>query len=202
MKLIIGLGNPGKKYENTRHNVGFMVADILAKNWHCQFRLEKKFNSEIFEVNLKGQKIKILKPQTFMNDSGGAVSKIVSYYRIKPKDIIMITDDIELPLGKIRVRLSGSSGGHKGIQSIIDSLGTEQIPRVRVGIGLAKTIENRKTFENLSNQPTLDTKEYVLENFTKRELPEIRKAIAAVLEIIIESLSRCDYLKAHTLDIY
>jgi len=148
MKLIIGLGNPGKKYENTRHNVGFLGLDrIIEKISNTKypisniqylqpFKLEKKFEAEIAKLKIGDQNIILVKPQTFMNNSGEAVRKIVDFYKINPqKDLIVVYDDVDIPLGKVRIRAEGSSAGHKGLQSIIDGLGTERFMRVRIGIG-------------------------------------------------------------------
>lgn len=197
MKLIVGLGNPGKEYENTRHNVGFMVIDELAKNpvfsaieKSLEFRSEKKFHANIAEFNIKGEKIILAKPQTFVNLSGDAVNKITSFYKIQPTDTWLIADDLELPLGKIRIRLSGSSGGHKGIESVIDGFSTQDFVRFRIGIGQTQTIHSK-----------LDAKGYVLEKFSKREMPQIKAATQKAAEIIAETLDKRDDLKAHTIDI-
>jgi PTH1 family peptidyl-tRNA hydrolase len=141
MKLIIGLGNPGKKYENTRHNVGFLAIDRIVekmaqKDIRIDFKLDKKFEAEIAKFKLKDEDIILVKPQTFMNLSGNAVKKIVDFYKLNPsKDLIIVYDDIDIPLGKIRIRQEGSSAGHNGLQSIIDQLGTDSFMRVRIGIG-------------------------------------------------------------------
>lgn len=141
MKIIIGLGNPGKKYENTRHNVGFLAMDRIVekmaqKDIKIDFKLDKKFEAEIAKVKLGNEDIVLVKPQTFMNLSGKAVKKIVDFYKINPeKDLIVVYDDIDIPLGKVRMRSEGSSAGHNGLQSIIDTIGTDRFMRVRIGIG-------------------------------------------------------------------
>ncbi|MBU0732011.1 aminoacyl-tRNA hydrolase [Patescibacteria group bacterium] len=131
MKLIIGLGNPGKKYENTRHNAGFMVVDwFVSYNELPEFKLDKKLEAAITRTD----GVLIAKPQTFMNESGRSVIKIADYYKIKPEDIWVIYDDKDLPFGSLRIRQSGSAGGHNGVKSIIEHLGTENFPHFRFGI--------------------------------------------------------------------
>lgn len=129
MKLIVGLGNPGKEYEKTRHNVGFMIVDALANNW----KLEKKLESELSEATIGDQKVLLAKPQTFMNSSGEAVQKIAHFYKIDPTDVVVLYDDIDLEFGKLRVRHGGGSAGHNGIKSILQHLGDDFI-RFRVGV--------------------------------------------------------------------
>lgn len=161
MKLIVGLGNPGTKYEETRHNVGFMVLDKLAKG----FSFDKKFNVEI----KKEEDTIYIKPQTFMNLSGQAVSKVASYYKIKSKDIWVISDDINLPLSKLRIRKNGSAGGHNGLESIIQTLGKNDFIRFRIGIGQPEKI----TYER-----------YVLQKFKPEEIKIIKKYVDQTKETI------------------
>lgn len=178
IKLVVGLGNPGSGYRRTRHNTGFLVIDQLAKDWGLKFTVSKKCHALIAktETHLLAQ------PQTFMNESGQAALALSHYYKykIKPEDIIIIYDDIDLPLGKIRVRKKGSAGGHKGMQSIIDQLGTQDFPRVRIGIGPKPT--------------KISSEKYVLQKFKKDEwkilqkkvMPKAVKAIEMVLKFGIE----------------
>ena len=134
MKLVVGLGNPGRQYEATKHNIGFMVIDAIAEAvTHTQWREEQK--AEVCSFTLDGEKILLVKPQTFMNASGEAVGPLMRYYKIDPSDVYCIYDDMDLPVGKLRIRPNGSSGGHNGIKSLIAHLGTENFPRFRVGIG-------------------------------------------------------------------
>ena len=134
MKVIIGLGNPGKKYEKTRHNIGFIVIDSLRKKLNISDEREK-FQALVSEKNIDGEKVIFLKPQTFMNLSGNSVIEIVNFYKLdSKKDIIVIYDDMDLPFGDIRIREKGSSGGHNGIKSIISHIGEEFI-RIKCGIG-------------------------------------------------------------------
>ncbi|MFA6296380.1 MAG: aminoacyl-tRNA hydrolase [Patescibacteria group bacterium] len=175
MQLIIGLGNPGEKYNNTRHNVGFQTLDSLAKKLDLNFSLEKKFNAEVAQTNLKDEKTIFAKPQTFMNNSGTAVQALVSFYKIDPKkDLTIIYDDIDLPIGEVRT--SGqSAGGHNGMQSIIQSLNTNEIQRFRIGV------------LNLPKEQISDTANYVLGNFSKEEQEIINKSIDQVIEKITKS---------------
>lgn len=134
IKLIVGLGNPGRQYVHSRHNVGFMIADAFAHAHHLDFA-RKKFNAEIAEGNVGDARVMIVKPQTFMNLSGEAVGKLYAFYKIAPADLIVVYDDLDLPLGKMRMRPKGGAGGHHGMESIISRIGTSEFPRLRVGIG-------------------------------------------------------------------
>lgn len=176
MKLIIGLGNPGTKYQNTRHNLGFFVVEKLhqyLKDDLSPFVFEKKFDSKIATGIIKDEKIMFAMPQIFMNNSGEAVLKLVQFYKLNPKkDILVIYDDIDLPLGKIRIK-GKSAGGHKGMNSIIQNFGTENIKRIRCGI-LGKPKNKIK-----------NTAVYVLQTFTDKELEIISKKVMpqVILEI-------------------
>lgn len=166
--MIVGLGNPGSQYEKTRHNVGFRVIDLIAGSLRTKVdRL--KFKALTRQVDCKGQKILLVQPQTFMNLSGAAVSALASYYKIKPERILVIFDDISLPVGKIRVRKDGSAGGHNGIKSIIQSLGTDQFPRVKVGVG-AKP------------HPDYDLADWVLSKFSALEEKSLQPALENAAE--------------------
>ncbi len=133
MKLIVGLGNIGKEYENTRHNIGFMVADELARRWGVSFGKEDR-NANCAEYRAP-EKVFIIKPTTYMNLSGFAVSAYANFYHIDPEDIAVIQDDMDMPVGQLRVRRKGSAGGHNGIKHITEQLGTDAFPRFKVGIG-------------------------------------------------------------------
>ena len=134
IKLIVGLGNPGARYANSRHNIGFMIADRCARAHEFDFA-RKRFNAQIAEGSMGRQRILLAKPQTFMNLSGDAVGKLFAFYKIAPHDLLVIYDDLDLPLGKMRLRSRGSAGGHHGMESIIARVGTSDFPRLRVGIG-------------------------------------------------------------------
>lgn len=135
MCLIVGLGNPGKKYERTRHNVGFLVLDEIAALADGKFRNRREVRGQTAEIKINNRAVELLKPGTFMNLSGGAVAAAVKKWRVPKNKITIILDDVNLPLGTIRTRASGSAGGHNGLKSIIERLGTEEIRRVRLGIG-------------------------------------------------------------------
>ena len=167
MKLIVGLGNPGKKYEHTRHNMGFDVLDLFADLASIDIDKES-FKGLLGRGKLFNEDVILLKPQTFMNLSGESVQEVVHYFKISLEDIIVIYDDMDILPGKIRLRPNGSSGGHKGIQSIIDKLGTDNIKRIRVGIG----------------KPTYDTIDYVLSKPSKEEKEEIEEAIKEASEAL------------------
>lgn len=176
MKIIVGLGNPGKKYESTRHNAGFMAVDALHSAWKFEdWKIDKKSDSEVSSGTLDGEKIYLLKPQDFMNASGEAVSKFASYHKTLPKDIMVIHDELDLPLGETRFAFNRGSAGHNGVQSVADCLGTKEFHRLRIGIG--RDAEQNKSAET-----------YVLEKFGDEEnkilktvLSEIAKNIKSYL---------------------
>ena len=133
-RLIVGLGNPGREYRETRHNVGFMIVDRLAADARAEFRSEKAWHAEVARAG----DVLFCKPQTYMNRSGESVRAISQFFKIAPEQMLIIVDDMALPIGKLRFRPNGSSGGQNGLQSVIDHLGTKEVPRLRVGIGAAK----------------------------------------------------------------
>jgi len=134
VQLLVGLGNPGRDYARTRHNAGFMILDRLAAASGVAFRSEKKWDSEVAEA----AGLKLCKPMRFMNLSGGPVRALCDFYKIAPEQVLVAYDDVALPLGKLRLRPRGSAGGHNGLQSVIDHLGTDAVPRLRIGIGAAQ----------------------------------------------------------------
>jgi PTH1 family peptidyl-tRNA hydrolase len=162
MKLIVGLGNPGGKYKDTRHNVGFEVAARLAKKF-ATAAPRAKFQGEIVEATIAGQKSLVLTPLTYMNASGASVLQVRDFYKIKNEDILVVCDDFALPLAKLRLRMKGSSGGQKGLEDILRRLGTEELPRLRIGVGVLP--------------PGRDAAGFVLGRFSKDEQPEIAEAI-------------------------
>lgn len=135
MKLIAGLGNPGRQYENTPHNAGFLVADGLAETLGCNLRRSFWFDAKLGKVVYGKEPLLIVKPQTYMNRSGTAVSAVLRWHKLKPEDLIVVLDDADLPVGRLRIKPKGSSGGHKGLESVIGILGTDKFARVRLGIG-------------------------------------------------------------------
>jgi len=137
--LIVGLGNPGTKYAGTRHNAGFRVVEQLAKRWQTDWRLDGKFESRLANADVAGRKVLLCGPETYMNLSGTAVGKLAEYFRVAPGHLLVIVDDADLPLGGIRLRPRGSSGGHHGLESIEQRLGTREFARLRIGIGRTAT---------------------------------------------------------------
>jgi PTH1 family peptidyl-tRNA hydrolase len=133
--LIVGLGNPGRDYAKTRHNAGFIVVDQLAKRWHADWKAEKKFSARMARAESNEHQVLLCKPQTYMNSSGEAVAEVVNFYRIALARLLVIVDDADLPLGQLRLRPSGSSGGHHGLESIEQHLGSREYARLRIGIG-------------------------------------------------------------------
>lgn len=169
-KMVICLGNFGGKYELTRHNMGFMFADNFAIKHNTSFKLEARLRSEIAQFFLNGDKIIIVKPQTYMNLSGEALSLVKNYYKIEDKDILVVYDDISLPIGKIRFRDKGSDGGHNGIKSIIHHVGSTVFDRMKLGIG---------------PQPEfLKSDVYVLQNFTDEQLKIISDSMSKFIEAV------------------
>ena len=135
MKLIVGLGNPGSEYRDTRHNVGFMVADALVERWRVSDQWREKFEALLIKTMVRDESVIVAKPLTFMNLSGQAVSGLAGFYKIEPADVFIVTDDVALPVGRLRARREGGAGGHNGLKSIIQSLATPAFPRMRVGVG-------------------------------------------------------------------
>ena len=133
--LIVGLGNPGAEYQRTRHNVGFAVVEKLAEAWQASWGLEKKFNARLARAKRDGLRVLLSEPQTFMNASGEAVRAVTEFYELAPARVLVVVDDADLPLGQLRLRPGGSAGGHHGLESIEQHLGTREYPRLRVGIG-------------------------------------------------------------------
>jgi peptidyl-tRNA hydrolase, PTH1 family len=133
--LIVGLGNPGPKYDGTRHNIGFVVLDELARSWQIAMPETKKFQGHFGEGTIGGRKIRLLKPTTFMNNSGQSIRSVLDWYKLSPASVLVVYDDMDLPVGRLRLRLSGSAGGQNGMKSAIAHLGTQSFPRLRVGIG-------------------------------------------------------------------
>ena len=134
MKIIVGLGNPGTEYENTRHNAGFITIDKLAEDLNMELNHEK-FNAIFAKGKVKGEDVILLKPMTYMNNSGIAIRQCMDFYKASPEDVLVIYDDVDLPVGKIRLRQKGSAGGHNGMKSIISHLSTAEFDRIRVGVG-------------------------------------------------------------------
>ncbi|TGD87311.1 aminoacyl-tRNA hydrolase [Mycolicibacterium sp. CH28] len=157
--LVVGLGNPGPQYAKTRHNLGFMVADLLAGRIGAQFKVHKRSGAEIVTGRLGHRPVVLAKPRTYMNESGRQVGPLAKFYSVSPADIIVIHDELDIDFGRIRLKLGGGEGGHNGLRSIANALGTKDFQRVRIGIGRPP---GRK-----------DPAAYVLEAFNSNERPEV-----------------------------
>lgn len=177
MYVIAGLGNPGREYEGTRHNVGFMTLDALADKYNIDVR-EKAFKGLIGKGVIEGNKVILVKPQTYMNLSGECIRQVMDYYKVDPAEFIVIYDDISLVPGGIRIRKKGSAGGHNGIKNIIAHLGTQEFPRVRIGVG--------------EKPARMDLADYVLGRFPKEEAETMTTAFkdgaAAVVDMMTEGV--------------
>jgi len=177
MRLVVGLGNPGPEYANTRHNMGFRVADELARRWLVRFQ-RGKWQSQTATGVFHGDSVVLMKPQTYMNDSGRAVGAAVSYYKLTPSQIFVVYDEIDLPLGRLRLREQGSHGGHNGVRSIIQHLHTNEFPRLRIGVGRPQHG---------------DAADHVLSTFRKHEQPIaeelVTRAADAVEVVLAEGLT-------------
>ncbi|PSB12333.1 aminoacyl-tRNA hydrolase [Pleurocapsa sp. CCALA 161] len=170
-ELIVGLGNPEPKYDNTRHNIGFAAVDELAKVWQMPLKENKRFQGLFAEgVTQGGQKVRLLKPLTYMNRSGQSVRAVTDWYKVEPRSVLVIYDDMDLPVGRLRMRLSGSAGGHNGMKSIIAHLGSQEFPRLRIGIGKSEVEKG--------------TISHVLGKFA----PEEFKAINEILYISVKAI--------------
>ena len=178
MKLIVGLGNPGRIYAGNRHNVGFMCLNYFARKQGIRFDKKQGF-ARIGTGEVAGSKIVLARPQTYMNSSGQSVSRLIQRFNIDLNDLLVIHDDLDLPLGKIRIRHGGSSGGHKGVESIITELGSQDFSRLRVGIGRPGVAESSTEISEA------DTIAYVLSDFTPDEKQTIAKVIPKVSEAIL-----------------
>jgi peptidyl-tRNA hydrolase, PTH1 family len=167
VKLVVGLGNPGEKYKNNRHNAGFVVVDELAKKWDLPWKFSKKLTAEV--VTVVKDKLVLLKPQTFMNSSGEAVSKALNFFNINPTDLTVVHDDVDLEALQFKVSHGSSSAGHHGVQDIIDRLGTQEFTRLRVGVG-RPAISGEDAGRLL-----YDVEKYVLQNFPPDQLEIVKR---------------------------
>lgn len=182
MKLLVGLGNPGKKYENTRHNVGFCVLDAFSEKTGLVFD-EEKFKGLYGKIRIGNETMICLKPQTYMNLSGEAVRAISDYYNIAAEDILIVYDDIDLPLGKLRLRKNGTGGNHNGIKSVVQMMGTKNIKRIRIGV---------------DKNPLYDQKDYVLSKFPAEQQEIMQHAFERAADALIDFADHdFDYLMNH-----
>jgi PTH1 family peptidyl-tRNA hydrolase len=170
MKLVVGLGNPGRKYRDTRHNLGYVVAAQLARQFAAG-PLKTKFQGESVEASLEGRRALLLTPTTYMNESGGSVLAARDFYKIPNEDLLVVCDDLNLPPGRLRIRAGGSAGGQKGLEDIIRRLGSDEFPRLRIGIG--------------SPPEGWDWADFVLSKFQPDEVPLIQQAVARAVEAVM-----------------
>lgn len=168
MKLVVGLGNKGREYENTRHNMGFLLVDRYLQYKNITDKFKEKFNAMYIETTINNEKVIFIKPMTYMNNSGIAVRAFVDFYKLNSEDVLVISDDLDLDLGKFRLRRNGSSGGHNGLKSIISHLGTDNFKRLRIGISNDKD----------------DVINYVLSKFSKKELNEIDTMFDTLVDVL------------------
>ena len=174
--LIVGLGNPGMEYDGTRHNIGFAAMDQLCQTHNISLN-KMKYNAYVGEANIGDKRVLLAKPLTYMNNSGEAVGKIASFYKIEPENVLVMFDDISLDVGKIRLRRKGSAGGHNGIKDIIAHLGSENFPRVKIGVGSKP-------------HPDYDLKDWVLSKFPKTDKDALDTALDTTVKAVEELLAR------------
>jgi PTH1 family peptidyl-tRNA hydrolase len=174
MYLIVGLGNPGKKYTGTRHNVGYMVLDLLSRKWGIEID-KQRFDGLVGIGRTGSEQVLLLKPETFMNRSGQAVRAAMDFYKLEPKDLVVIYDDMALPVGQLRIRQQGSAGGHNGLTDVLSHAGTEQVGRIRVGIG--------------NPPPMIDAVDHVLGQFRTDERANVDEAIRFAADAVDVILS-------------
>lgn len=175
MKMLVGLGNPGKEYEKTRHNVGFMVIDAIVDSVDSAIHWKEEHQALTCRVTISDETVLLVKPQTYMNKSGESVGALMRYYKIAPEDIYCVYDDMDLPVGKLRIRPNGSAGGHNGIKSMLTHVGTEQFPRFRLGIG-----------RPLPQWTVID---HVLAPFTEEQQEAIEKGVKATAKAMKGTVS-------------
>ncbi len=177
-QLIVGLGNPEPKYDKTRHNIGFAAIDALSRSWLVSLSQNRKFKGEYAETTAPGgKKVHLLKPLTYMNLSGESIGAVTSWYKLKPESVLVIYDDMDLPVGRVRLRSGGSPGGHNGMKSTVSHLNSKNFPRLRIGIGRPK---NPPSSEN-------GTISHVLGKFS----PEENQVMSSVLDYVVECVESC-----------
>ena len=188
LKLLVGLGNPGTEYEKTRHNVGFMVLEEIARKNNCSFRESKKLFGRTCEYGSGIEKTRLLMPNTYMNESGKSVRSAKDWFDFQNNQLIVLVDDMDLPLGKIRVRSKGSSGGHNGLKSIINHLGTAEFKRLKIGIGAPSNFQQERKSKTIS---------HVLGRFSKEEFIILNFIIQEIISCI-ESITSNNWEKIST----
>ncbi len=174
--LIVGLGNPGSKYAKTRHNIGFDAVDLLAQRWQISLSEQRRFQGQLGDgLAFTGHRMRLLKPQTYMNKSGQSIRAALDWFKLSPSSVLLIYDDMDLPVGKIRLRLSGSAGGHNGMRSAISHLGTQAFPRLRIGISTPRSPDAGQSKDTIS---------HVLGRFS----PQEKKVLPTVLEGVVKAV--------------
>ena len=181
LKLVVGLGNPGSKYAGTRHNIGFMALERMAKAEGFSFRQQPKLHGLAAETGVGDRRLRLLMPQTYMNDSGRSIRAALDWFDLAPEQLLVLVDDMDLPLGRLRLRAQGSAGGHNGLRSTIQHLGSPAFPRLRIGIGAPAENPAERRAKTVS---------HVLGAFSKAEQP----SVDAVLEGVLESIARIQRL--------
>lgn len=181
LKLVVGLGNPGSKYAGTRHNIGFMALERMAKAEGFSFRQQTKLHGLAAETGVGDRRLRLLMPQTYMNDSGRSIRAALDWFDLAPEQLLVLVDDMDLPLGRLRLRAQGSAGGHNGLRSTIQHLGSPAFPRLRIGIGAPAENPAERRAKTVS---------HVLGAFSKAEQP----SVDAVLEGVLESIARIQRL--------
>ncbi|MGL5830655.1 MAG: aminoacyl-tRNA hydrolase [Candidatus Altimarinota bacterium] len=185
MILIVGLGNPGSKYEKNRHNTGFLAIDILAYKYQAEFKLDKKFNADIAEIPHpfnSEEKVILAKPQTFMNNSGEAIQKIMQFYKIPPENCWVIFDELDLPLGNLKIRKNGGAGTHNGMKSIVGHIGRE-FPRFRIGIeSRGQTASNFQDTQSFVLSPFFDPEKSILAEVLEKTVSAVEHGLQFDLE--------------------
>ena len=175
LRLVVGLGNPGTKYEGTRHNIGFMALERMASREGFSFRQQSKLHGLAAEHGIGQSRLRLLMPQTYMNDSGRSIRAALDWFGFTPEQLLVLVDDMDIPLGRLRLRAQGSAGGHNGLRSTIQHLGTQAFPRLRIGIGAPA--------DNPAERRAL-TVSHVLGSFSRAEQPEVDAVLDGVLEAI------------------
>lgn len=177
LQLLVGLGNPGPKYADTRHNVGFMVVERLARGAAVGFRNQPRLHGELAEIGAGAARLRLLMPQTYMNESGRSIRAALDWYRLSPAQLLVLVDDMDLPLGRLRLRAGGSAGGHNGLRSTIQHLGTQEFARLRIGIGAPADNPAERRARTVS---------HVLGRFAAEERP----VLEAVLDEVVDGIDR------------
>lgn len=176
MKVIVGLGNPGDEYERTPHNMGFLVVDCLAERMGCRLKASSRFEAKVGSANHAGEELILIQPQTYMNNSGRAVGAVLAYRKMSPADLMVVMDDADIPLGSLRLRKKGGTGGHRGLASISEVLGTSDYGRVRVGIGRGTTRD--------------DLVDHVLGSFSREEWAVARIAVETAADAVLAAVEQ------------